>query len=197
MGSSGKRNTDLSNGLFYQPTILVDVTADMRIAKEEVFGPVMVIYKVVESDEDMIKRVNDCPFGLGSAVYSKNATRATKIGEALRCGMTTINDFGANYLVQSLPFGGIKDSGFDRFAGPEGLRGCCLQKSVLVDKFPSLITTNVPSVLQYPVTRASLEFFTGLIELLYGHEDAATRLNGLVKVIKASMSKKPNVGKSA
>jgi aldehyde dehydrogenase (NAD+) len=61
--------------------------------------------------------------------------------------MTTINDFGVNYLVQALPFGGIKFSGFDRFAGPEGLRACCLMKSVVVDKV-SFIKTSIPAPLQ-------------------------------------------------
>lgn len=61
--------------------------------------------------------------------------------------MTTINDFGVNYLVQALPFGGVKFSGFDRFAGPEGLRACCLMKSVVVDKVP-FIKTTIPKQLQ-------------------------------------------------
>ena len=61
--------------------------------------------------------------------------------------MTTINDFGVNYLVQALPFGGIKFSGFDRFAGPEGLRACCLMKSVVVDTV-SCIKTSIPAPLQ-------------------------------------------------
>jgi hypothetical protein len=64
-----------------------------------------------------------------------------------RAGMTTINDFGVNYLVQALPFGGVKFSGFDRFAGPEGLRACCLMKSVVIDKV-SFIKTSIPKPLQ-------------------------------------------------
>lgn len=52
---------------------------------------------------------------------------------------------------QALPFGGVKDSGFDRFAGIEGLRGCCFVKSVCVDRFPSLMKTNIPPLLQVPI----------------------------------------------
>lgn len=54
--------------------------------------------------------------------------------------------------MQALPFGGVKFSGFDRFAGPEGLRACCLMKSVVVDKFPSFLRTSIPAPLQVCVS---------------------------------------------
>ena len=54
--------------------------------------------------------------------------------------MFTANDFGVNYLVQSLPFGGVNESGFDRFAGPEGLRACCLERSIVLDRIPFVKT---------------------------------------------------------
>ena len=116
----GKRNPNF-NGQFYEPTIISGVTGDMLISQEEVFGPIMCIVTVPnDSDEACIDLVNNCNFGLGSSVYSASQSRGMKIGNAIRSGMFTVNDFGVNYLIQSLPFGGVKESGFGRFAGPEG-----------------------------------------------------------------------------
>ena len=93
----------------------------MRIMKEEVFGPVLAVVKIA-SDEEAVRLANDCDFGLGSNVFGSRR-RALKVGARLEAGMTTVNDFCATYMAQSLPFGGVKESGFDRFAGIEGLRG--------------------------------------------------------------------------
>ncbi len=111
--TGGKRNVDFPNGVFYEPTLLADVTPQMLISKEEVFGPVMCVIKVLNnSDDAAVEAVNASIFGLGSSVFSSNKSRGIAIGKRLRCGMTTINDFGTMYLVQSLPFGGVNESGF-------------------------------------------------------------------------------------
>ena len=116
----GKRNAALT-GQFYEPTLISGITSDMRISHEEVFGPVMCVVKVPNNDdEECIRLINNCNFGLGSSVYSGNKKRAVALGSRIRSGMFTANDFGVNYLIQSLPFGGVNESGFDRFAGPEG-----------------------------------------------------------------------------
>lgn len=75
------------------------------------------------NDDEAVNMVNDCPFGLGSSVFSRSIKRARNIASKLEVGMISINDFGSTYMCQSLPFGGIKESGFDRFAGIEGIRG--------------------------------------------------------------------------
>lgn len=114
----GKRNTS-NGGQFYEPTLLSGVTTEMRIWREEVFGPIMCIITVPgDSDDTCVQMVNDCAFGLGSSVYSASTSRAMAIGSQFNTGMFTANDFGVNYLIQSLPFGGVKESGFGRFAGP-------------------------------------------------------------------------------
>jgi hypothetical protein len=81
--------------------------------------------------------------------------------------MTSINDFCSTYMAQSLPFGGVKESGFDRFAGVEGLRGCCVPKSVVVDRFP-LIKTDIPPPLQYPVKPNAFAFCKSLCRMFFG-----------------------------
>ncbi|CAM9763949.1 unnamed protein product, partial [Choristocarpus tenellus] len=124
-------------------------------------------------------------YGLGSSIFSANKSRAVRIGEAIRCGMTNVNDFGVNYLVQNLPFGGVKDSGSGRFAGPEGLRSCCLLKSVTVDRFP--FSTVVPAPLLYPVAESSTLFAESLTSTVYG-VSLVDKIKGVISLIKSSVS---------
>jgi acyl-CoA reductase-like NAD-dependent aldehyde dehydrogenase len=163
---AGGKKPKESGNMYYPPTMLVDVTTEMEIAQEEVFGPIMVVFKA-KDDEDAIRIVNACPYGLGSSVFSSNPQRANAIGSKLRTGMMNVNDFGINYLCQSLPFGGTKISGFDRFAGIEGLRGNCLVRSETRDRIPG-VKTEVPPALQYPVTENSFKFSMLLVQVLYG-----------------------------
>ena len=80
------------------------------------------------TDDEAVAIANDCPFGLGSSVFCRSASRARAIGARLEAGMTSLNDFNATYMCQSLPFGGVKHSGFGRFGGVEGLRALCVPK---------------------------------------------------------------------
>lgn len=155
-----------SSDQFYPPTILTGVTPDMPIAQEEVFGPVMVIMKF-KTDKEAVEMVNACPYGLGASVFSNNITRAEQIANHIRTGMVNINDFGINYLCQSLPFGGVRISGFDRFAGREGLRGNCVVRASTTDRIPGVKTT-IPAILQYPITAASFSFMENLSAVIYG-----------------------------
>ena len=95
--AGGKRNETLPNGLFYLPTVLADVTPDMRIAKEEVFGPVMTIFRVKDAEE-ALRIVNDSDFGLGSCVFCKSDSRGEQLGQRIRAGMTCVNDFATSLL---------------------------------------------------------------------------------------------------
>lgn len=185
--AGGCMNTKYGSRAFFQPTLLVDVTTDMLIAKKEVFGPVMVIMRA-EDDNDAIRIVNSSEYGLGSSVFSLNKSRAEAIACRIHAGMCNMNDFGVNYLCQALPFGGVKISGFDRFAGVEGLRGCCNVRSVTLDRFPGIRTT-IPPPLQYPVKASGFEFSKGLITMFYGN-GLLQRFDGLITLIKASLQKK-------
>jgi len=180
----GKRNTALVDGQFYEPTVISGITGDMRISQEEVFGPIMCISTVPnDSDDEAIQLINNCSFGLGSSVYSASQTRGMKLGRAIRCGMFTVNDFGVNYLIQSLPFGGVKDSGFGRFAGPEGLRACCLERSVVEDRIWG-VRTSIPPAISYPIeVGRALPFAMGLLKMFYC-EGILDKLRGIVALIK-------------
>lgn len=148
-------------GQFFEPTVLVDVTPDMAIMNEEVFGPVMCIHRY-ESDDDAIAIANGTRFGLGSTVMSRSHTRARRLAERLRVGSCTVNDFGFTYMAQDLPFGGVDASGFGRLNGREGLRGCTNQKAILEDRLP----LHMPAKL-YPVKPEVYPLVRGTLRALY------------------------------
>lgn len=166
-------------GQFYPPTVIADITPDMRIAVEEVFGPVLAVARVADDDE-AVARANDCPFGLGSNVFCGSQGRARRMVSRLHAGMGCVNDFATTYMAQSLPFGGVKDSGFDRFAGIEGLRGCCYPKAVVEDALP-FIKTEIPPPLRYPVQAIAFDFIRGIIGMFYGMS-LAERAGALVTI---------------
>ena len=138
-GFTPNPGTRLAEGQFFPPTILADVTEDMLVWNEEIFGPIMCISRVrgrgAAADQEAIRLANACDFALSSCAFSKSGARAAKLVSKLEAGMGSVNDLeGTTYLSQSLPFGGSKNSGYDRFAGPEGLRGLCNVKSVVADR---------------------------------------------------------------
>ncbi|KAD4059998.1 aldehyde dehydrogenase family protein [Arthrobacter yangruifuii] len=105
-------------GAYVQPTVLTDVTADMRAFSEELFGPAAVIYKVASVDE-AVELANNSPFGLGGAVFSADEEKALEVADRLDAGMVTIN--GASGTQADLPFGGVKRSGVGRELGRFGM----------------------------------------------------------------------------
>lgn len=157
-------DSDLTTGQFYPPTVIANVTPDMKIWHEEVFGPVMSVVSF-SSDDEAVALANDSDFGLGSSVFCRNKSRARRIAKQLKTGMSSVNDFAATYMAQSLPFGGVKYSGFDRFAGVEGLRGMCIPKAVAEDRWP--FSTAIPPMLQYPVKEQAFNFVTSLVWMFY------------------------------
>jgi len=106
------------DGLFYQPTILSDVSAEMIIAQEEVFGPVVPVFRF-SSEEEVIRQANDTAYGLASYFYSKDMARCWRVAEALECGMVGINEGLISTAVA--PFGGIKESGIGREGSKYGM----------------------------------------------------------------------------
>ncbi|MCZ2126278.1 MAG: aldehyde dehydrogenase family protein [Anaerolineales bacterium] len=113
--TGGKRE-----GMFYDPIVMVDVNADMKIMRDETFGPVMPIVKV-RNEEEAIRLANDSAFGLCASVWSDDAQRAKRVAEQINAGAIIVNDALAQFGVPMLPFGGVKDSGFGRAHGKDGL----------------------------------------------------------------------------
>jgi succinate-semialdehyde dehydrogenase / glutarate-semialdehyde dehydrogenase len=105
-------------GAYFAPAVLTGVTPDMRAYREELFGPVAVVYKVT-SDEEAVKLANVVDFGLGGAVWSTDEARATAVAGQLEVGMANVNTPAGEGA--DLPFGGTKRSGFGRELGPLGI----------------------------------------------------------------------------
>lgn len=173
---AGGQRVMSERGDYFAPTILADVTPDMRIMTEETFGPVMVLCRVPD-EHHAIALANGAGFGLSASVFSKNQARARRIASRVESGMVAINEFGGmTYMAQDLTFGGVKQSGFGRLNGREGLHACCNVKAVLSDRIPGLHIANK----LFPVAPGTFETIKGAVELVY-----RPSLGGKVKGLKA------------
>lgn len=112
----GKR--DVSGGLFFQPTVLTGVTTEMKVAREETFGPVAPLFRF-DVEEEVIAMANDTEFGLASYFYTKDMSRIFRVAEALEYGMVGINT--GLISTEVAPFGGVKQSGQGREGSKYGI----------------------------------------------------------------------------
>jgi acyl-CoA reductase-like NAD-dependent aldehyde dehydrogenase len=117
---------------FVEPVILVNVPEDSSAIKEETFGPVIIINRVKSNDE-AIRLSNESAYGLGASVWSKSSGGA--IASQLHCGMVAINSTTSFAAVPSVPFGGVKNSGYGRIHGPEGLLEFTYARSIVRARF--------------------------------------------------------------
>ena len=117
-------------GLWFEPTVLVDVDHTMSIMVEETFGPVMPIMSVKDPEEGL-RLANDSIYGLNSSVWTSDQQLGISIANRLEAGNVCINDCIVSYAIPGLPFGGVKQSGIGRVHGPEGLREFSSVKSVM------------------------------------------------------------------
>ena len=120
----------LASGFFYEPTIFTGVTPSMRIAQDEIFGPVTCVL-TYRDDDEAVRIANDIQFGLAASIWTGDAARGMKLAERLECGIIWINDH--HRIDPALPWGGMKDSGMGREAGLEGYREYTTTKSVIVN----------------------------------------------------------------
>ncbi len=116
-------------GFFYEPTVLSDITSQMRVFREEVFGPVAMLYRARDED-DALRIANDSPFGLAASVWTSDSGERERFIERLEVGMVFVNAMVAS--TPELPFGGLKQSGYGRELGDLGLREFCAVKTVWV-----------------------------------------------------------------
>jgi len=113
----GRRPPGLSGGHYFEPTVLVDVTNDMRVAQEEIFGPVLSVIRY-DTDDEAVAIANDTVYGLGAVVWGDDLTRARSVAGRIQAGSVWVNDFAV--ISSKAPFGGYKQSGVGRELSAEG-----------------------------------------------------------------------------
>ena len=178
------------HGHYFCPTLLVDVTPSMEIAQIEVFAPVFVLMRA-DSVTDAISLANSTQYALGASVFGHRQHEVQACVSGIKAGMVSVNDFGSYYAVQ-LPFGGVKGSGYGRFAGAEGLRAVSNIKAVCADRFPRLAGTKIPPTLDYPIQKSdkhpengerAWEMCKGVVET--GYQLSLTgRASGIWRILK-------------
>ncbi|HYF11130.1 MAG TPA: aldehyde dehydrogenase family protein, partial [Actinomycetota bacterium] len=131
--TGGKRAPQFGSDLFFEPTVLDGVTEDMEIAREETFGPVVPV-STITSEDEAIALVNGSPFGLLSAVFTRDLGRGLRFAENVRTGWVNVNE-GTNYWESHLPFGGGAGSrsGIGRVGGRFSMDRLTELKTIVID----------------------------------------------------------------
>ena len=156
----GKRDPDLK-GLYFQPTVMVDVNHGMDIMCRETFGPIVAIQKV-RDDEEAISLANDSDYGLSGNVWTTDKQKGEQIAERIETGSVSVNDMAMTYGVAEAPFGGVKASGVGQVNGEIGIRNYCHIHPIISDKKTS-------GKLQggYPYTAQSAEQMQKFIRFVF------------------------------
>ena len=126
-GGGAPDTEPLSKGAFYLPTVLTGLSNAAHTAQQEIFGPVAVVIPF-EDEADLIAQANDTPFGLAAGVWTKDASKAWRVAQAVRAGTFWINGYKEGSI--STPFGGFGQSGIGREKGVAGLRAYSQTKGV-------------------------------------------------------------------
>ena len=114
--TGGKRHE--KGGQFFQPTVLADVTTDMKVTHEETFGPVAPLYRF-KTEQELLRLANDTEFGLAAYFYTRDAARVVRVSEALEYGIVGVNT--GIISTEVAPFGGMKESGVGREGSRHGI----------------------------------------------------------------------------
>ncbi|MEH6635532.1 MAG: aldehyde dehydrogenase family protein [Halioglobus sp.] len=155
----GRRNPELA-GLYYEPTVITDVSNDMDIMLLETFGPILCIQKVASESEAMAL-ANDSEFGLNGNVWTKDKDKGYRLAASLDTGSCSVNDMAVSYGIPAAPFGGKKNSGLGQVNGKKGMRGYCHEMPVVIDRFGGKMQN------AYPYSVESAEGMQKLMHFLW------------------------------
>jgi acyl-CoA reductase-like NAD-dependent aldehyde dehydrogenase len=127
IAAGGRRPAHLPKGWYVAPTIVADADNSMRVAREEIFGPVLCLIPY-DGEDDAVRIANDSPYGLSGGVWSTDDERALRVARRVRTGSISVNGIAPPFPL--VPFGGFKESGLGRELGPEGLRSFLEPRSI-------------------------------------------------------------------
>jgi succinate-semialdehyde dehydrogenase/glutarate-semialdehyde dehydrogenase len=157
----GRRNPALG-GLYFEPTVMTDVTHQMDLMTQETFGPIVAIMRVAD-EREALRLANDSTYGLNGNVWTRDLGKGHRLAEQMETGGVCINDMAITYGVPEAPFGGVKTSGVGQVNGEVGIRGYCHAHPILSDRFGGKQVQG-----GYPYTARSLAGMKKFTKLLYG-----------------------------
>jgi acyl-CoA reductase-like NAD-dependent aldehyde dehydrogenase len=168
--TGGRRMPELGAN-FYAPTLLADVTQDMRIMQEETFGPALPV-SAFDTDADAVRLANDSQFGLAASVWTTDRKRGEAVAARIRAGTVMVNDAISAFGIAEAPHGGFEQSGIGRAHGEMGLAEMVLVKYIDVDLLPRM-----KKVWWYGYSGAFYRQMSGFVDMLFGGSLGA-RLKG-------------------
>ena len=171
--AGGRRMTELGPN-FYAPTLLADVTHEMRIMREETFGPALPV-AAFDSDDDAVKLANDSEFGLAASVWTGSRKRGEALAARIKAGTVMINDAISGFGIAEAPHGGFKQSGIGRIHGRLGFNEMVQVKYVDVDLLPRM-----QKVWWYGYGASFYRQMSGFIDMLFGSSLGA-RIKGALR----------------
>lgn len=155
----GRRNPNLE-GLYYEPTVITEVSNDMDIMVLETFGPILCIQKV-SSEAEAVALANDSEFGLNGNVWTKDKNKGYELAAAIDTGSCSVNDMAVSYGIPAAPFGGKKNSGVGQVNGKKGLRGYTHEMPIVIDRFGGKMQN------AYPYSAESAEGMKKLMNFIW------------------------------
>ena len=159
---AGGRRNPTRPGLFFEPTVLVDVDHDMVVMREETFGPVLPIMRV-RDEEEALRLANDTRYGLNANVWTRDKRKGVELAKPIQSGCAVVNDCMITYGITESPFGGRKESGIGQVNGEIGLRSYCHAQSIVVDRFGGK-----SELLWFPYTARKTRWLRRVMRFLWG-----------------------------
>jgi acyl-CoA reductase-like NAD-dependent aldehyde dehydrogenase len=159
---TGGRRAHEHGKLFYQPTVIVDVTHDMALMREETFGPILPIVRVRDENE-ALRLANDCVYGLAANVWTRDSDKAVRLAKRIEAGAVCVNDSAITYGVTEAPFGGRKASGVGQVNGDIGLKSYCYAQPIVLDRFGTK-----EEQVWYPYTSDKMKLLQKLMKWVWG-----------------------------
>jgi succinate-semialdehyde dehydrogenase/glutarate-semialdehyde dehydrogenase len=158
-------------GHFFEPTVLTGCTQDMAVMRDEIFGPIVPIMRV-SSEDEAVRLANDSHLGLMGYVFTRDRDKGRRLAERVRAGTVMVNDVLTAYASPEAPFGGVKDSGYGRVHGEEGLRDMCEVRHVSYDR----LALGSRDPMWFPYSEGSYRAFVKGMRLLFRSGSVARKV---------------------